>query len=139
MLNSLMSTTKNTIFIFDDITEINFDELLKKPTFLFVSSDFAATMGTKSEQIEMVFILETDKNQVDYRERFDNGEDLIFELADNIYQCYKKEANNYLTSGDTVMAKMKKDQASDIHGILKSAYKSVIPSNEAESSTHTVP
>jgi hypothetical protein len=134
MLNSLFSMTKHAILIVDDDTAINFDELPKKTTFLFVSSEFAATMRRKSEQVETVFILENDKNKVDHQERFDNGEDLIFELADKIYQCYKREANGYLTLGDVMMAKTKEEQANQIHSTLKRVYKLANVTNKITSS-----
>jgi hypothetical protein len=134
MLNALVSMTKNAIFIFNGNAVINFDELPKKTTFLFVSSEFAAKMRHKSEQVETVFILENDKNKVDHRERFDNGGDLIFELADKIYQCYKREADDYLTFGDMMMAKTKEEQANQIHSTLKRAYKLASASNAATSS-----
>ncbi len=134
MFNSLVSMIKNAIIIFNSNTAINFDKLPKKTTFLFVSSEFAAKMRHKSEQVETVFILENDKNKVDHRERFDNGEDLIFELADKIYQCYKREADDYLTFGDIMMAKAKEEQANQIHSNLKRAYKLASASNAVTTS-----
>jgi hypothetical protein len=120
-----MSSTGNSIININDVTLVNFDSLLKKITFRFVSSEFAATMKEEPEQSERIFILEKEKNKADYHRRFDNGEDLIFQLADEIYRCYTKEARECLQSGDSFIAKRKEEIAKNIHGELKKVYKSV--------------
>jgi len=131
MLHSLDTTTENSIFIIDDGATINFDELPKKTTFLFTSSEFAARMGDKPERIEAVFTLEQNENKVDYRQRFDNSEDLIFELADEIYRCYKKEAKEYFESDDKSTANIKEEKANQIHPELNKAYNWVLAGNNS--------
>ncbi|CAF1446776.1 unnamed protein product [Adineta steineri] len=119
----------NAIFIYDDNSTTDFDQLPDKPTFLIISSSVAAKMNNKPQQTKATFILEEDKNKVDYRERFGNGEDLIFELADAVYQCYKNEANQYSLSGDMKTAKIKEEQAKQVHSNLKRAYISASDNN----------
>jgi len=131
MLNRLRSLVKDSIIINDHASFIDLKKLPNKITLFFVSSEFAATMKDKPEQTEAIFILESDKNQVDHRKQFDTGEDLIFQLADEIYRCYKKEASELLQSGDSSIAKEKEDLANRIHGELKKAYKSVCTGNKA--------
>ena len=129
MLTSLVSMAENSIIVIDDSSMTDLDDLLKKDTFLFVSSEFATIMNGLLEQVKETFVLVNDKNQIDYQKRFDDGEDLIFELADQIYQCYKKEADLHFTFNETILGKIKIEQANQIYGILKQAYKSVIADN----------
>jgi hypothetical protein len=129
MLESLNSLTGDSIFIIDDSAAVNFDELPKKTTFLFVSSQFAATMTSKPTQIETIFILEDDKTKVDHRERFATDVDLIFQLADVIYRCYTEEARECLAFKNSSMAKRKEQLANQIHDELKKVYKSVVTGN----------
>ena len=129
MLQCLDSMAENCIFILDDTSITDFDDLPKKTTFLFVSSEFAAAMKDKLEQVQAVFVLEKDISKVDYRERFDNGDDLIFQLADEIYKCYKTEAQQHIRTGDLIAAKTKEGLANQIHSELKKAYNSVFTCN----------
>ncbi len=129
MLMSLVSMTENSIIVIDDISLTDLDDLLKNDTFLFVSSEFLDKMNQVPEQIKEVFILENGKSQIDYCYRFDDGEDFIFELADRVYQCYKKEANLHFRSTETTLENIKIEQANQIYSILKKAYKSVIAGN----------
>jgi hypothetical protein len=129
MLQSLNSMIENSIFIMNDNSAIDFDLLSKKTTFLYVSSQFAATMKRKPKQIEAMFILEDDKNKIDHYERFGSGRDLIFQLADEIYRCYKKEARECLESGDLTTAKIKEEFANKIHEELKRVYNSMLTHN----------
>jgi hypothetical protein len=94
MSDSLKSSIGNFIIDIDNDVTVDYDKLPKKVTFLFVSSSYAATMKNKSEQLKDIFILEEDKNKVDHCNRFENGKDLIFELADDIYRCLKKNPVN---------------------------------------------
>lgn len=122
MLKCLCSLAEKSIIILDNTSSIDFNTLFNKSTLLFLSSEFAAKMGNKSEQIEAIFILEDDKNKVDHRERFATGEDLIFQLADELCRCYKTEANDYLISDDKSMAEIKEKQANRIHPELKTIH-----------------
>ncbi|CAF2772041.1 unnamed protein product [Rotaria sp. Silwood2] len=81
-------------------------------------------MGNKPEHIKAIFILGNDKSKVNQRDRFDNGEDLICQLADELYRCYKKEANDFFISGDLSMAKSKENQADRIYRELKRIHES---------------
>ncbi|CAF0798766.1 unnamed protein product [Adineta steineri] len=130
MFKALTAMVKPAIYVFDDISATDFHQLSDKPTYFFVSSTTAAKMKDIPKQTQLTFVLEEDKNKVDHYERFENGEDLIFELGDVIYRCYKKEANQYLASGDTIMADMKEKQANQVHSNLKKAYKSVSHDND---------
>ena len=125
MLDTLRSTTKDSILNFENGSDFDFGKLPKKTTVLFVSSEFAATMTNKPEQVETIFILEDDKSRVDHRERFATGEDLIFQLADEIFRCYEREARAYSKAGDVLTAKKKEEQANRIHSELKKTHKKV--------------
>ncbi|CAF1076171.1 unnamed protein product [Adineta ricciae] len=125
MLNALISMTPAAIRVFDDGLNINFQQLPDQPTFLFVSNAFAGTMDKKAKQFEGVYILTGDEDRVDHRTRFENSEDLIFQLADEIYRCYIKEADQYLNSGNSLTAEIKKQQANQVHSNVKRAYTSV--------------
>lgn len=113
----------------NDDSTIDYDLLPNKPTFLYVSSQFAATMKIKPKQIEGIFILEEDKNKIDHKERFSSGIDLIFQLADEIYRCYKKEEREYFLSGHYSTAKTKEEFSSKIHDELKKVYNSMVKDN----------
>jgi hypothetical protein len=118
MLKCLYALAEDSIVIFDNTSLINFNKLSNKITLLFVSSEFAKTMESKPKQTKAIFILEDDKNKVDQRERFGTGEDLIYQLADEVYRCYKKEASDDFKSGNLWMAEKKGKQADGIHSEL---------------------
>ena len=125
MLNALISMTPAAIHVFDDGLNIDFQQLPDQPTFLLVSSLFAGTMNKKAKQLEATYILAGNEDRVDHRTRFQNSEDLIFQLADEIYRCYIKEADQYLKSGDSLTAEIMKQQANQVHSNVKRAYSSV--------------
>jgi hypothetical protein len=104
-------------------------------TLLFVSSEFATAMESKPEQTKAIFILEDDNTKVDHRERFATGEDLIFQLTDELYRCYKKEANDYLIVGNTAMAEIQEKQASRIHSELKTAHQNYFASKNSSTAS----
>jgi hypothetical protein len=131
MLECLCSLAENSILIFDGRSPVNLDLLPRKSTLLFVSSEYAATLDSKPEQIKAIFILENDKSRADCRERFATGEQFIFHLADELYRCYQIEINEFLTVGDTSTAEIKENQANKIHVELKKAYKSIFRDNNA--------
>ncbi|UJR12027.1 hypothetical protein I4U23_016205 [Adineta vaga] len=131
MLKVLISMTPTAIHIFDHCSSIDYRQLPNKPTFLLVSSVFAATMNDKPKQVEGILILEENGNPVDHRTHFENGEDLIFELADEIYRCYIKEANQYSQSGGSMIAEIKKEQANQVHKNIKEAYKLVFNNHDS--------
>ncbi|CAF0862448.1 unnamed protein product [Adineta steineri] len=118
----MCSLAKDSILNFENDSDFDFDKLPKKTTILFVSSKFVATMKSKPDQVEKVFILEEDKSRVDNQERFATGKDLIFLLADAIYRCYNKEAKAYSESGDMSSANRKKEEVNRIHSELKKTH-----------------
>ncbi|CAF1342495.1 unnamed protein product [Adineta steineri] len=122
MLETMCSLAKDLILNFETDSDFDFDKLPKKTTILFVSSKFVATMKSKPDQVEKVFILEEDKSRVDNQERFATGKDLIFLLADAIYRCYNKEAKAYSESGDMSSANRKKEEVNRIHSELKKTH-----------------
>jgi hypothetical protein len=129
MLKCLCSLAENSIIIFDNTTLVDLNKLPHKDTRLFVSSQYAATIENKPEQIKAIFILEDDKSKADCRERFPTGQQLIFHLADELYRRYQIEANDFSTFGDTSIAEIKERQANKIHVELKKAYKSTFRDN----------
>ncbi|CAF1299005.1 unnamed protein product [Rotaria magnacalcarata] len=125
MLNCLCLLMKDSIIIKTHASILDLKHLPNKTTLFFVSSECAAGMAGELEHGEAIFILENDKNKVDYRKRFDNDEDLIFQLADEIYRCCKKESMELLESDQSSLAEEKNAVANQIHVELKKAYKSV--------------
>jgi hypothetical protein len=126
MLETLLRLTDYSISVFD-MALFDPSTWPKNPTLLFASSEFASTIEhNKPEYIKAIFILENDKNKVDQRERFATAEDLIFQLADEIYRCYKKEESEYTISGDASMATIKAKQANQIHSELKKVHERYI-------------
>jgi hypothetical protein len=123
MLRSLCSLVKDSILVYDDAALDDLDIPAGKITYFFVSSEVAATMTTKSDQSRTIFILEDDRNKVDHLNRFDTDEDLIFQLGDEIYRCFKKEVEDLLQAGEQSLAEKKQHMADRIHGELKDAYK----------------
>ena len=101
---------------------IDLARLPNKPTFLFTSSSFAATMKEKPNSIEARFILEDDQNKIDHHERFGSGRDLLFQLTDEVSRCYQKEVIECFQSGDGGTAKIKEAFANRIYTELKRVY-----------------
>ncbi|CAF1395572.1 unnamed protein product [Adineta steineri] len=83
-------------------------------------------MESEPEHIEAVFVLEDDISKVDYQHRFDNGDDLIYQLADEIYRCYQQEAEQYSILGDVKTAEIKRKVSNKIHEELDKAYNSAL-------------
>jgi hypothetical protein len=109
MLKALFKFTDESMVVLDYKEFVDLTKWTKNPTLLFVSSEFAETMqNNKPENIKAIFILEKDPKKVDNRERFATGEHLIFQLADELYRCYKNEARLFSESGDLSTAKKKK-------------------------------
>jgi hypothetical protein len=122
MLNALRSLTKDSILICDNSSDINFDTMLNKTILLFASSQSITSMTRKPQQFTQSFILEEDKNKGDQLGHYTNSEDLIFQLADELYRYYNWESNEDLRSGDTSMANEKKELANQIHKELKKVH-----------------
>ncbi|UJR17019.1 hypothetical protein I4U23_003917 [Adineta vaga] len=139
MLKSLSKLAGDSILIFDYPSLVDLNMLPKKPTLLFVSNEYMSTIGdNKPEHIKRIFILEKDKTKVDQRERFGTGEDLICQLADELYRCYKKEARNYFISGDSAMGEKKEKQANQIFSGLKEVHQQYLKSNSGVTDSTTV-
>ena len=62
---------------------------------------------------------------VDYKQRFNNDVDLIFELADELNRCYKEEAEIYNLSGNFYEARKINALADEIHPKLKIIFESM--------------
>lgn len=125
MLKVLQSMIKESLLIVTNPLTIDFDTLPEKNTFLFVSREFADTMTKKPKQMEGMFILENNTKEADHQKRFGSGLDLIFQLADEIYQCYMEEAREHFESGDVTTANIKQECANQIQGELKRIYNSI--------------
>lgn len=123
MLDSLRSMAKDSILNFENGSDFDFGKLPQRSTVLFVSSEFAAKMTNKPKQVENVFILEDDASRADHRKRFATGKDLIFQLADELFRCYEREAIAYSTAGDVSTAKTKEEEANRIFSQLKQVHK----------------
>ena len=123
MLQRLCSLIEDSILVYDDAALDDLAIPAGKITYFFVSSKFEATMTTKSDQSHTIFTLEDDRNNVDHLNRFDNDEDLIFQLGDEMYRCLRKEAEELSQAGEQSLAKNKQTMADRIHGELKDAYK----------------
>ncbi|CAF3686563.1 unnamed protein product [Rotaria socialis] len=123
ILKTLLKLTNYSILIYNDLKFSDFNGLPKKSTLLFISSEFALSMeNNKPDYVKAIFILENDQNKVDHRERFATGEDLMCQLADELYRCYKKEANDFLICGNSSMASIKEKQANRIHSELQQVH-----------------
>jgi len=100
-------------------------EASKKTTFLFTSSEFFATLQNKSKPFQAIFILDNEKNKSDYQQRFSTSEQLIFQLANELFRYYKTEAKEDLQSGNSFESEIKETIANKIYHELKKAYQSV--------------
>lgn len=129
MLKCLCLLEESSIINFDDSSIVDLNELPDRNTLLFTSSEYMTIIKNIPRRIERIFVLESDQSQADYQNRFATGEDLIFQLADELYRCYKLEADDSSKLGDSVMAEMKKKQADKIHDELGKTYKSVFKSD----------
>jgi hypothetical protein len=129
ILAFLRSLPENTVLIFDNPSFVGMDKLPKKPTLLFVSSQFAATIKSTPEQIEKIFILEDDQNKVDEQRRFPTGERLIYQLAYEMERCYKREANECKEFGHSWISQRKQKEADRIHSEMRKIHERVFLCN----------
>ena len=129
MLKALKSMMKESLLICPDTSIIGLVTLSEKTTFLFISSQAAEMIMRQNKQIGPMFILENDPKRVDYEVRFGSGLDLLFQLADEIYRCYMKEAREYVQSGDLTTANIREEYAKQIHTELKRIYNSISKNN----------
>ena len=119
MLRALISITNNSITIFDNSSVVELNKLSKKTNFVFASRQFADTLKNIPKRIKAIFTLEDDENKADHYTRFATGEHFIFQLADELYRCYKDEAIECFASSDRKAAKIKEDISNRIHEELK--------------------
>ncbi|CAF4116876.1 unnamed protein product [Adineta steineri] len=122
MLTTLQSLTNDSILIYDNSSKFDFETMPDTTILVFTTNQIISTMTNISEQQIKFFILEEDKNRVDQRKRFDNCEDLMFQLADELYRYYKLEAIGDTKLGNISLAKEKEEKANRIHIELKEVH-----------------
>ncbi|CAM4915895.1 unnamed protein product [Rotaria socialis] len=125
MLNTLQSMTNDSLLIYDNGSDFDSDVTSDKRILLFSTAQYASLTTESFKQKAQIFILEEDTNKVDLKQRFDNSEDLIFELADQLYRYYMLEAKEDSKQGDTYSAKEKEDLANRIHSELKKVFQNI--------------
>ena len=130
MLKCLRSLSAGSIFIFDDDSINGLEKLPQKRTLLFVSSQYTDMAKRKLVQVENIFILDNGQNMTDHQNTLSTAEGLIFQLADELYRCYRLEASDSLNSGDVHLAESQEKQADRIHPELKQVYRSVCKSED---------
>jgi hypothetical protein len=89
-------------------------------------------MKQKPRQLTQYFLLEETDNEINQPGRFNNSEDIIFQLADELYRCYKWESNEDSRSGNTDTAQQKEELANQIHSNLKKIHQ-IFSKNDNES------
>mgnify|MGYP002384079473 CR=1 FL=1 len=130
MLDTLKSISKvdesECIFEYASMEDC-IDKLFEqKITYLFVSNRIDINeIKKRGDSIERIVILEDDTINVDYKQRFNNGVDLIFELADELNRCYKEEVEIYNLSGNVDEARKRNALADEIHPKLKIIFESM--------------
>ena len=133
MLNTLKSssTTSATKYILEyDSVDDFIRESSEKITYLFVSSRVADEYKTIPECYgKQMFILEDLSGTVNYKQRFNSDIDLIFQLADELYHCFKKEAERYQQLENLDETKKWEELADKIYPGLKNIYKSLSKQN----------
>jgi len=122
MLDALRSLTNDSILIHNNYSEIDFDTMINKIIVIFTHSQLMSSMKKIHSQLTHYFILEDNNNEVDQPRRFNNSEDLIFQLADELYRYYKWEANEDFRSADNDKQKEKEEVANTIHKQLKKVH-----------------
>jgi hypothetical protein len=122
MLKALCWLTKDSILMRDNYSEIDFDTMINKTIVIFTSSQIISSMKKQHSQLTHYFIFEDNKNEVAQPGRFNNSEDLIFQLADELYRYYKWEANEDSRAGDNHAEKEKEEVANRIHKELKKVH-----------------
>ena len=135
MLNVLSSSNKDLIEIHS-----TFDlphQLQSQTNFLFTSSQFAQSIQNQSKQFEKIFILEEDKHKVNNRLTFGTGEDLIYQLSDEIYRFYQQQAQLALQSNDLIKAQFNEQQAKQIYQQLKQVHQQFANSQTTKSNSTT--
>jgi hypothetical protein len=123
MLNVLQSLINDSILTLNNYSDINFDQMKNKTIFIFTNSKIYSSIKKETQQPTKFFILEEDKNLNDQLGHFNKSEDLIFQLADQLYQCYIWEVDDDQRSGRNSQAIQKKEFANQIHKQLKEVYK----------------
>lgn len=119
MLDTLRRLINDGILLYDNTSNIDFDKMLNKTIYIFASRQSISSMTKKPIQTSFYFILEDDEDKTDQLERFSDIEDLIFQLADELYRCYKQESKDDLRSGNTSLGNDKEELANQIHSELK--------------------
>ncbi|CAF4126276.1 unnamed protein product [Rotaria magnacalcarata] len=126
MLNTLHRSTKGIMLISNDGSDVEWQQLSNKTIFLFPTTQFFASTDTSFEQNFFVFILESDVNKVDQRLRFAADEDLICQLADELYRHYTKEAQKYFHLGNVKMSNGQECLANRIYSELRNVHNNII-------------
>ncbi|CAF3615673.1 unnamed protein product [Rotaria sp. Silwood1] len=126
MLNALCPLTIDSLFIFENESDIDFHQLPDKTTLLFSSRQCVSSVEKLSPRINKIFILEHNPYEADQRQQFSTSEDLVCQLVDEIYRCYCQEAQKYEKLGDFIIAKRFEEQANRIYDEVRKAHQKVM-------------
>jgi hypothetical protein len=137
MLDKISFLTNHSILIHHNYSEIDFNTMINKTIVLFTTSQVISSLKKTHSQLTHYFILKDEKNEVSQRGQFNDSEDLIFQLADELYRYYKWEANEDLRSGDNDAEKEKEEIANRIHKELKKVHQTFSENLKSPISTTT--
>ena len=121
MIKVLQSLTKNSIIILDHPSEMDFNSLQHKTIFIFTTNEIHSFMNKRLSQVNSFFLL--GEGQSDKIKYFDHLKDLLFELSDQLYRCYRWEMEKDLESGEKSLSNQKNELANQIHYQLKKLYR----------------
>ncbi|UJR24444.1 hypothetical protein I4U23_005820 [Adineta vaga] len=133
MFDALYQLMDGSIQVFENESDVDLRQFDDKTVFLFTSDQFIARMTEEFGENVLLFILESDPTKVDNQRRFRTGEDLICQLADELYRCYNQETSKYIPIGDIKTTENKKNVADRIHSTLRKVHETITKENNDNS------
>jgi hypothetical protein len=138
MLNVLQSLTKDSILIVNNYSEINFSQMEDKSIFIFTNSKIYSSMKKEIHQKAIsVSILDEDGNSTDQLGHYNDSKDFIFQLSDELLECYTREVKDHLRSDEICQATQKKELVNRIPKELKKVHRTFSQNDQTSICTET--
>ena len=125
MLNTLKSLVTDSMLIVKNFREVNFEAISAKKIYIFTNSEMYPSVQKKTKA-DLIYILEKENNRIVQEQHYNDSEDLINELADELYRCYISEIEDDRKSDETILLKEKEEIANEIPKKIKELYQTTI-------------
>ena len=111
MLTVLSSLSNNDIMVYEDLSDINFDQIFYgRTTLIFAQYDIISSIKSRnsSQQLVQYFIFDDHPCKTQQSQTVVDSTDLMFELADEFEGLCRNESNEDVKMGNIDLGQRKK-------------------------------